>query len=126
MPVALLLTSSELDPAVMEGLREPCQTISNILDETVRVAIASPGEQRRLDSQVDKPCCQPVQEVLPEGTVVRKPLAMAAAPFLYRADGRPDWGAMWGSFCELALYGGPPHRGADNPVAMPETDETYS
>jgi hypothetical protein len=37
---------------------------------------------------------------------------MAAAPFVWREDGRPDWGAMWTSFCELALHGGPPHRGA--------------
>ena len=37
---------------------------------------------------------------------------MAAAPFVWRADGRPDWRAMWTSFCELALFGGPPHRGA--------------
>jgi hypothetical protein len=41
---------------------------------------------------------------------------MSAAPFVYLEDGRPDWGAMWQGFCELALYGGPPHRGADNPV----------
>jgi hypothetical protein len=38
---------------------------------------------------------------------------MAAAPFVWRADGRPDWGAMWTSFCELALFGGPPHRGPE-------------
>jgi hypothetical protein len=37
--------------------------------------------------------------------------SMSSAPFLWRDDGRPDWAAMWGSFCELALYGGPPHRG---------------
>src|SRR5215510_6439545 len=29
------------------------------------------------------------------------PAPMSAAPFLLREDGRPDWGAMWGSFCEL-------------------------
>jgi len=45
---------------------------------------------------------------------------MASAPFVLREDGRPDWGAMWGSFCELALYGGPPHRGPDNPLRAPD------
>src|ERR1700687_960529 len=45
---------------------------------------------------------------------------MAAAPFVLREDGRPDWGAMWESFCELALYGGPPHRGPDNPLRAPD------
>ena len=38
---------------------------------------------------------------------------MAAAPFVWREDGRPDWRSMWTSFCELALFGGPPHRGAE-------------
>jgi len=50
---------------------------------------------------------------------------MSAAPFLFREDGRPDWGAMWQSFCELALYGGPPHRGPDSALRAPDaTDAT--
>jgi sirohydrochlorin cobaltochelatase len=44
---------------------------------------------------------------------------MGAAPFVWRPDGRPDWGAMWSSFCELALHGGPPHRGEDAPLRAP-------
>ena len=36
---------------------------------------------------------------------------MSAAPMLWRDDGRPDWANMWEGFCELALFGGPPHRG---------------
>jgi sirohydrochlorin cobaltochelatase len=36
---------------------------------------------------------------------------MTSPPFLWRPDGRPDWGGMWTTFCELALYGGPPQRG---------------
>jgi sirohydrochlorin cobaltochelatase len=39
---------------------------------------------------------------------------MSSAPFVWRADGRPDWGTMWTSFCELALYGGPPQRGPES------------
>jgi sirohydrochlorin cobaltochelatase len=45
---------------------------------------------------------------------------MSAAPFVYRADGSPDWGSMWQTFCELALYGGPPHRGEDSALQDPE------
>lgn len=41
---------------------------------------------------------------------------MSAAPFEFLPDGRPNWGAMWTTFCELALYGGPPHRGESNAV----------
>ena len=47
---------------------------------------------------------------------------MSAAPFVYKDDGRPDWGAMWGTFCELALYGGPPHRGIEDALEAPQTD----
>ncbi|MSQ29011.1 MAG: hypothetical protein EXR68_00760 [Dehalococcoidia bacterium] len=39
---------------------------------------------------------------------------MASAPFVYRADGRPDWSTMWQTFCELALFGGPSHRDAEH------------
>jgi len=44
---------------------------------------------------------------------------MTSAPFVWRADGRPDWGSMWTSFCDLALHGGPPHRGIEQ--ALGET-----
>lgn len=44
--------------------------------------------------------------------------AMAAAPFVWR-EGRPDWGAMWTTFCDLALHGGPPHRGPEQALRAP-------
>jgi hypothetical protein len=47
--------------------------------------------------------------------------AMSAAPFVWRDDGRPDWGAMWTTFCELALYGGPPQRGPASRLRGPAT-----
>jgi hypothetical protein len=58
---------------------------------------------------------EPVCEVAPAAP-------MSAAPFVYKDDGRPDWGAMWGTFCELALYGGPPHRGIEDALEAPQTD----
>ena len=51
---------------------------------------------------------------------------MASAPFLWRSDGRPDWGSMWTTFCELALYGGPPQRGPDSPLRAPTGPATDS
>ena len=41
---------------------------------------------------------------------------MAAADLTMDADGRPNWSALWESFCELAYFGGPPHRGEDSMV----------
>jgi sirohydrochlorin cobaltochelatase len=44
---------------------------------------------------------------------------MSSAPFLWQDDGRPDWGRMWTTFCELALFGGPPQRGPDALLRAP-------
>ena len=49
--------------------------------------------------------------------------AMASAPFVWRRDGRPDWGAMWTTFCDLALHGGPPQRGALQALRGPSVDD---
>ena len=37
---------------------------------------------------------------------------MGAAGLKYDADGRVAWDEIWGSFCDLAMAGGPPHKGA--------------
>lgn len=39
------------------------------------------------------------------------PTSMGSAGLKYDADGRVAWGDIWTSFCDLALAGGPPHRG---------------
>jgi sirohydrochlorin cobaltochelatase len=44
---------------------------------------------------------------------------MSSAPFVWREDGRPDWERMWTSFCDLALHGGPPHRGPESRLRAP-------
>jgi urease accessory protein len=36
---------------------------------------------------------------------------MGAADLVYDADGLVAWDRIWGDFCDLALAGGPPHRG---------------
>jgi sirohydrochlorin cobaltochelatase len=39
------------------------------------------------------------------------PVSMGSAGLKYDADGRVAWDQIWGSFCDLAMAGGPPHRG---------------
>ncbi len=39
------------------------------------------------------------------------PIAMRAAPFVYDDDGGVAWNRMWQGFCDLAMAGGPPHKG---------------
>jgi sirohydrochlorin cobaltochelatase len=45
--------------------------------------------------------------------------SMSSAPFVWLQDGRPDWGSMWTTFCELALFGGPPQRGPESALRAP-------
>jgi len=40
-----------------------------------------------------------------------QPKPMGSAPLKYDAEGLVAWDQMWGSFCDLAMAGGPPHKG---------------
>lgn len=56
-----------------------------------------------------------IRELLPETYQDRyetvRPASMGSAALKYDGEGRVAWDQMWGSFCDLALAGGPPHRG---------------
>ena len=41
-----------------------------------------------------------------------QPVSMGSAGLKYSSDGRVAWDLMWGSFCDLAMAGGPPHKGS--------------
>jgi sirohydrochlorin cobaltochelatase len=41
-----------------------------------------------------------------------QPVPMKSAGLKYAADGSVAWDQVWGSFCDLAMAGGPPHKGA--------------
>ncbi len=41
-----------------------------------------------------------------------QPVSMGSAALKYGSDGKVAWNEMWGSFCDLAMAGGPPHKGA--------------
>ena len=41
-----------------------------------------------------------------------QPEPMRSAGLKYDGDGRVAWDEIWGSFCDLAMAGGPPHKGA--------------
>lgn len=40
-----------------------------------------------------------------------QPVPMRSAPFVYDSDGQVAWDRMWQGFCDLAMAGGPPHKG---------------
>jgi len=41
-----------------------------------------------------------------------QPTPMGSAGLKYDDDGQVAWDQIWGSFCDLAMAGGPPHKGA--------------
>lgn len=41
-----------------------------------------------------------------------EPKPMRSAGLKYDADGQVAWDQIWGSFCDLAMAGGPPHKGS--------------
>ena len=40
-----------------------------------------------------------------------EPKPMGSAGLKYGPDGKVAWDQIWGSFCDLAMAGGPPHKG---------------
>ena len=41
-----------------------------------------------------------------------EPVSMGSAGLKYGRDGKVAWNDIWSSFCDLAMAGGPPHKGA--------------
>ncbi|MGE0705405.1 MAG: hypothetical protein AB7F99_00185 [Vicinamibacterales bacterium] len=53
-----------------------------------------------------------------------EPAPMKSAGLKYSADGKVAWDEIWGSFCDLAMAGGPPHKGALlEPAGSAEIDQ---
>ena len=40
-----------------------------------------------------------------------QPTSMSSAALKFAPDGKVAWDEIWGSFCDLAMAGGPPHKG---------------
>jgi sirohydrochlorin cobaltochelatase len=40
-----------------------------------------------------------------------QPVSMGSAALKYGSDGKVAWNEMWATFCDLAMAGGPPHKG---------------
>jgi sirohydrochlorin cobaltochelatase len=41
-----------------------------------------------------------------------EPVSMGSAGLKYGRDGKVAWNDIWATFCDLAMAGGPPHKGA--------------
>src|SRR6476469_1871961 len=48
-----------------------------------------------------------------------EPVPMRSAGLKYDSDGKVAWNEIWRSFCDLAMAGGPPHKGTLLEPAVP-------
>ncbi|MBM4421638.1 MAG: hypothetical protein FJ034_08695 [Chloroflexi bacterium] len=105
-----VVVPATLSKAAAEQVRAASQRLADIVLEPVVMAIVDGTAGAAVDAALARSGGT--------GYLLRPASAapMGAAPFVWGADGTPDWSAMWTTFCELALYGGPPHRSADRPV----------
>lgn len=59
--------------------------------------------QTRLSTLLPDSYQSPTQDV--------QPVSMGSAALKFNPDGTVAWNEIWGSFCHLAMAGGPPHKG---------------
>ena len=110
MPRVLLIADEAIGATAAQRAQQWAQGLADYLGEAVGLAFA---ESRHVEAAAtaaeDGGAGAFIDEVAPAPQTT-----MSSADFVWLEDGRPDWGSMWQSFCELALFGGPPHRGEDS------------
>jgi hypothetical protein len=111
----VLVTDVDLPAAVRQACADLAAALANQARMPVTVAAVPVSRLDVLEDSLRRDAEAQRREYAP--TARLDPAApMTSAPFLWRPDGRPDWGGMWTTFCELALYGGPPQRGPESPL----------
>ena len=117
---AFVLIAGAWTDEAAAACREFAGMLADEVRSRVRVTRVSPDCLGRLAAVLGTEPDVEAFDVMPRPPTSATP--MGGAPFVWRDDGRPDWAAMWTSFCDLALYGGPPHRGEDSALAAPAAD----
>ncbi len=67
-------------------------------------------DQRELD-ELDARLRVLLPETYQDSYESMEPAPMRSAGLKFDADGKVAWNEIWGSFCDLAMAGGPPHKG---------------
>ena len=68
-------------------------------------------DDRRELEELDQRLRVLLPETYQESYETLEPKAMSSAGLKYGPDGKVAWDQIWGSFCDLAMAGGPPHKG---------------
>jgi hypothetical protein len=111
----LVLADDTLDAEYYQDVLEFCRSFAGFLQQPVDLGIGDAAA-------VTAAYMAAATAGMPMNRLAPQPFAaapMTSADFVYREDGRPDWSTMWTGFCELALYGGPSHRGDDDAITAP-------
>ena len=111
-----------IDGALPAVIRQACADFAARLADQAGMPVAvAAAPVARLDALEDSLRRDPAAHRREYAPTARpdEAASMSSAPFLWRPDGRADWGGMWTTFCELALHGGPPQRGPERPLRAP-------
>jgi len=73
--------------------------------------MATGVEQRRALEELDFRIKAMLPEEYQDSYDDVQPVSMGSAGLKYGLDGLVAWNEIWGSFCDLAMAGGPPHKG---------------
>jgi len=114
----VLVTDVDLPATVRQACADLAAALANQAGLPVTVAAVPISRLDALEASLRRDTTAQRREYAP-ATRLDPAAPMTSAPFLWRPDGRPDWGGMWTTFCELALYGGPPQRGPESPLRAP-------
>ena len=99
-----LLESDQIAKNVQATLR---QAIPHLSEVTIHIAPAYQHQSGDVDQKIE------AFNILPPRYQLRTPSAapMGAAGLKFDTEGSIAWNEIWTDFCDLALAGGPPHRG---------------
>src|SRR5579883_2347956 len=116
-PIMIAVDQSS-DWQVLEQSRALAAEMASFAMTPVRLAVLPAPWMNALALPLNTPPGDGYVETI-EPQAAPRTAPMSSAEFVYREDGRPDWAEMWTNFCDLALYGGPPHRGEDTALHAP-------
>lgn len=120
MSKVVVLVDGDLAEEMIADWRNVAQGFASFTGETVDLFVGEAAGLHEVRRTLEVSAQRwELDEVEPGEEAAPADAPMSSATFIYREDGRPDWSAMWTNFCELALYGGPPHRSEDTALQAP-------
>lgn len=122
--VSLRLTAHPgADAALLGVLSERYEEALAELASTNGVLVRTHSHSHGGQAHTHRQVSSSPEDLLPpryQGGVTVSAAPMGAADLIFDADGQVAWDDIWTGFCDLALAGGPPHRGTLLEPVMPD------